>query len=64
MYATNYFMTLSSALLPSGVLYPLSYGGGFVITALMDTLIFKQKLTPVRAAATVLAVIGAVLTAI
>lgn len=64
MYATNYFMTLSSALLPSGVLYPLSYGGGFVITALMDTLIFKQKLTPVRASATVLAVIGAVLTAI
>lgn len=64
MYATNYFMTLSSALLPSGVLYPLSYGGGFVITALMDTLIFKQKLTPVRAVATVLAVIGAVLTAI
>ena len=51
MYATNYFMTLS-------------YGGGFVITALMDTLIFKQKLTPVRASATVLAVIGAVLTAI
>ncbi len=64
MYATNYFMTLASGALPSGVLYPLSYGAGFVLTAIMDTVFFKQKLTLPRAVATVLAVAGAVLTAI
>lgn len=64
MYATNYFMTLASGALPSGVLYPLSYGAGFVLTAIMDTVFFKQKLTVPRAVATVLAVAGAVLTAI
>lgn len=64
MYATNYFMTLSAGALPSGVLYPLSYGAGFVLTAVMDTVFFKQKLTLPRAVATVLAVAGAVLTAI
>lgn len=64
MYATNYFMTLAAGALPSGVLYPLSYGAGFVLTAIMDTVFFKQKLTLPRAVATVLAVAGAVLTAI
>lgn len=64
MYATNYFMTLAAGALPSGVLYPLSYGAGFVLTAIMDTVFFKQKLTVPRAVATVLAVAGAVLTAI
>lgn len=64
MYATNYFMTLAAVALPSGVLYPLSYGAGFVLTAIMDTVFFKQKLTLPRAVATVLAVAGAVLTAI
>lgn len=64
MYATNYFMTLAAGALPSGVLYPLSYGAGFVLTAIMDTVFFKQKLTLPRAVATVLAVVGAVLTAI
>lgn len=64
MYATNYFMTLAAGALPSGVLYPLSYGAGFVLTAIMDTVFFKQKLTIPRAVATVLAVVGAVLTAI
>lgn len=64
MYATNYFMTLAAGVLPSGVLYPLSYGAGFVLTAIMDTVFFKQKLTLPRAVATVLAVAGAVLTAI
>lgn len=64
MYATNYFMTLAAGALPSGVLYPLSYGAGFVLTAIMDTVFFKQKLTLPRAVATVLAVTGAVLTAI
>lgn len=64
MYATNYFMTLAAGTLPSGVLYPLSYGAGFVLTAIMDTVFFKQKLTVPRAVATVLAVAGAVLTAI
>lgn len=64
MYATNYFMTLAAGALPSGVLYPLSYGAGFVLTAIMDTIFFKQKLTLPRAVATVLAVAGAVLTAI
>lgn len=64
MYATNYFMTLAAGTLPSGVLYPLSYGAGFVLTAIMDTVFFKQKLTLPRAVATVLAVTGAVLTAI
>lgn len=64
MYATNYFMTLAAGALTSGVLYPLSYGAGFVLTAIMDTVFFKQKLTLPRAVATVLAVVGAVLTAI
>lgn len=64
MYATNYFMTLAAGALPSGVLYPLSYGAGFVLTAIMDTVFFKQKLTLPRAVATVLAVVGAVLTAL
>lgn len=64
MYATNYFMTLAAGALPSGVLYPLSYGAGFVLTAIMDTVFFKQKLTLPRAVATVLAVAGAVLTAL
>lgn len=64
MYATNYFMTLAAGALQSGVLYPLSYGAGFVLTAIMDTVFFKQKLTLPRAVATVLAVAGAVLTAI
>lgn len=64
MYATNYFMTLAAGALPSGVLYPLSYGAGFVLTAIMDTVFFNQKLTLPRAVATVLAVAGAVLTAI
>lgn len=64
MYATNYFMTLAAGALPSGVFYPLSYGAGFVLTAIMDTVFFKQKLTLPRAVATVLAVAGAVLTAI
>lgn len=64
MYATNYFMTLAAGALPSGVLYPLSYGAGFVLTAIMDTIFFKQKLTLPRAVATVLAVAGAVLTAL
>lgn len=64
MYATNYFMTLAAGALPSGVLYPLSYGAGFVLTAIMDAVFFKQKLTLPRAVATVLAVAGAVLTAI
>lgn len=64
MYATNYFMTLAAGALPSGVLYPLSYGAGFVLTAVMDTVFFKQKLTLPRAVATVLAVAGAVLTAL
>lgn len=64
MYATNYFMTLAAGALPSGVLYPLSYGAGFVLTAIMDTVFFKQKFTIPRAVATVLAVAGAVLTAI
>jgi len=64
MYATNYFMTLASGALPSGVLYPLSYGAGFVLTAVMDTVFFKQKLTVPRAVATVLAVVGGVLTAL
>lgn len=64
MYATNYFMTLAAAVLPSGILYPLSYAVGFVLTALTDTLIFRQKLTLVRAVATVLTIAGAVLTAI
>lgn len=64
MYATNYFMTLAAGALPSGVLYPLSYGAGFVLTAIMDTVFFKQKFTLPRAVATVLAVAGAVLTAI
>lgn len=64
MYATNYFMTIAAGALPSGVLYPLSYGAGFVLTAIMDTVFFKQKLTLPRAVATVLAVAGAVLTAI
>lgn len=64
MYATNYFMTLAAGALPSGVLYPLSYGAGFVFTAIMDTVFFKQKLTVPRAVATVLAVAGAVLTAL
>lgn len=64
MYATNYFMTLAAGALPSGVLYPLSYGAGFVLTAIMDTVFFKQKLTLPRAVATVFAVVGAVLTAI
>lgn len=64
MYATNYFMTLAAGAFPSGVLYPLSYGAGFVLTAIMDTVFFKQKLTLPRAVATVLAVAGAVLTAI
>ncbi|MFR6640820.1 MAG: hypothetical protein ACLUSP_05450 [Christensenellales bacterium] len=53
MYATNYFMTLAAGALPSGVLYPLSYGAGFVLTAIMDTVFFKQKLTLPRAVATV-----------
>lgn len=64
MYATNYFMTLAAGALPSGVLYPLSYGAGFVLTAIMDIVFFKQKLTLPRAVATVLAVAGAVLTAL
>ena len=64
MYATNYFMTLAAAVLPSGILYPLSYAVGFVLTALTDTLIFRQKLTLVRAVATVLTIAGAVLTAL
>ena len=64
MYATNYFMTLAAGALPSGVFYPLSYGAGFVLTAIMDTVFFKQKLTLPRAVATVLAVAGAVLTAL
>lgn len=64
MYATNYFMTLAAGALPSGMLYPLSYGAGFVLTAIMDTVFFKQKLTLPRAVATVLAVAGAVLTAL
>lgn len=64
MYATNYFMTLAAGALPSGVLYPLSYGAGFVLTAIMDTVFFKQKLTLPRAVATVLAVAGAVITAL
>lgn len=64
MYATNYFMTFAAGALPSGVLYPLSYGAGFVLTAIMDTVFFKQKLTLPRAVATVLAVAGAVLTAL
>ena len=64
MYATNYFMTLAAGALSSCVLYPLSYGAGFVLTAIMDTVFFKQKLTLPRAVATVLAVAGAVLTAL
>lgn len=63
MYAVSYFNTLAGVL-DAGILYPLSYGTGFLLTAIMDAAIFRQPLTPARVAGTVLAVVGSVLAAL
>ncbi len=64
MYASQYFNTLAALLLSSAVLYPLSYGSGFLLTALTDTVIFKEKPTLKRITATILAIGGVVMTVI
>lgn len=64
MYASQYFNTLAAALLASAVLYPLSYGSGFLLTALTDAVVFKEKPTVKRIIATALALGGVIMTVI
>ncbi len=61
MYTFQFFNTLASGRLPSAILYPLSYGAGFLLTAVIDTFLYKEKLTPKRGVAILLATIGSVL---
>ncbi len=45
LFATSYFKTKAASVLPATQIYPLCQGGGLVLSSLMATIFFKEKLT-------------------
>ncbi len=62
MVVYQFTNTLASAYLPSAILYPLAYGSGFLLTAAMDTFLFREKVTLRRVLGTLSAILGSVMT--
>ncbi len=63
MYVYQFFHTMAAALMAPGILFPLSYGIGSLMTAVTDTVLFKEKLNVRRGIAIVLTLAGVILAA-
>lgn len=45
LFSNSYFKTMAARTIPSAVMYPLSSGADLILSALMASLLFKEKIT-------------------
>lgn len=62
LFLNSYFMTLAAAGIPSSVLYPMQKGIALILSGLMSTLFFQEKMTSKAILGLVLAFVGLLVT--
>lgn len=61
LFANSYFKTLAAGHLSAILLYPLNQGGSLILSALMSSIFFKEKITKKAVAGIVIAFVGLII---